>query len=104
MSSSRKRVHERAPVHFAVEYTHAGKTGHGIGLNLSQEGMFIATERPPPPEAEILLSFTPPGVSQPISIRGRVAWVCTEAASSSEITGMGVQFVVYTLTPPEMTR
>lgn len=102
MGSSRKRVHDRAAVHFDVEYSHAGRAGHGIGLNLSQKGMFIATERPPPPDAEVLLRFRPPGLSAPISIRARVAWVCEEARASSEITGMGVQFLVYSLTPPEM--
>ncbi|MFQ5846192.1 MAG: PilZ domain-containing protein [Candidatus Methylomirabilales bacterium] len=104
MSSWRKRFHERAPVHFDVEYSHAGKAGRGIGLNLSQKGMFVATERPPPPDAEVLLRFTPPGLSHPISVRARVTWVRAETAVSSVITGMGVQFLVYTLPPPEMAK
>ncbi len=89
-----KRVHERVPVQFDVAYTHAGRAIDGIGLNVSQSGMFIATERPIPPGAEVLLDFTPPGPSEPLSVHARVAWVCTQEGGSSAIAGMGVQFLV----------
>lgn len=101
--ADQRRAHERAPVHFDVEYTHAGKTRRGIGLNLSQRGMFVATEEPPPPDAQVLLRFTPPGFSHPLEIRAKVTWARTDAAVSSAITGMGVRFLVYTLDFPYIT-
>ena len=65
--------------------------------------MFIATERPVQPGEQVLLDFTPPGRSHPLSIRARVAWVCsTQKAEASATAGMGVQFLVYMLTPREM--
>ncbi len=102
MSSCRKRVKERVPIQHDVTYTHAGKAIDGIGLNVSQRGMFIATERPVPPGAKVLLDLTLPGLSKPLSVRARVVWVCTQEAGSSAIAGMGVQFLVYMLTPHEM--
>ncbi|MFB3076047.1 MAG: hypothetical protein ACE1Z6_12860, partial [Candidatus Methylomirabilales bacterium] len=42
---------------------------------------------------EVLLDFTPPGPSEPLSVHARVAWVCTQEGGSSAIAGMGVQFL-----------
>ncbi len=92
VSDAKRRVHPRVPVQFGVEYTHAGRASHGTWFNLSQGGMFIATERPPPWGTEVSLHFTPPGLTQPLSIRARVAWMCTEEGASA-VTGMGLQFV-----------
>ncbi len=102
MSSRQQRVYNRAPVHFDVEFTHAGQTGRGIGLNLGERGMFVATEQPAPPKAEVSLQLAPPGLCTPISIRAGVVWVRREARVSSEIAGMGVRFLAYTLTPREL--
>ena len=93
VSQPKPRVHERAPVRFGVDYTRSGTTGHGTCLNLSQGGMFIATEPPPPPGEEYLLHFTPPGLTHSLSIPARVAWTCIGESESGAITGMGVQFL-----------
>lgn len=102
MSSSRKRIHERVPVRFDVAFTHAGEATDGVGLNVSQRGMFIATDRPVLPGEEVLLEFTPPGRSQPLSIRAQVAWVSTQRAEPSATTGFGVRFLVYMLSPSQI--
>lgn len=104
MSSSQKRIHERVPVQFDVAFTHAGEAADGVGLNVSQRGMFIATDRPVPPGEEILLEFTAPGRSHPLSIRAKVAWVCRQEAEPSATSGFGVRFLVYMLTPSQMVR
>lgn len=102
MSSSQRRIHERVPAQFDVAFTHAGEASGGVGLNVSQRGMFIATDRPVPPGEEVLLEFTPPGRSQPLSVRAQVAWVCTQKVEPSATTGFGVRFLVYMLTPSQM--
>ncbi len=104
MSSDQKRVHERVPVQFDVAFIHAGEATDGVGLNLSQRGMFIVTGRPVLPGEEAVLDFTPPGRSHPLSIRARVAWVGTPKAEPDATTGFGVQFLVYMLTPSQMLR
>ena len=104
MSADQKRVHERVPVQFDVAFTHAGKVTDGVGLNLSQRGMFIATGRPVLPREEVVLDFTPPGRTHPLSIRARVAWVGTPNAEPDATAGFGTQFLVYMLTPSQMVR
>ena len=93
VSRSQHRVCERAPAHFGVDYNKADATFHGTCLNMSEGGMFIATEQPHSPGEEVFLHFTPPGLDQPFLIRARVVWSCTAKTEPGAITGMGVQFV-----------
>ncbi len=88
-----RRSHIRAPVKLNVEYTQSGTTGHGTCLNLSQGGMFIATERPVVPGTEVMLFFTLPSLSEPLSVPARVAWISREETEPGAISGMGVKFV-----------
>lgn len=98
------RRYPRLPTHFDVEYTQAGMTSHGTCLNLSQQGMFIATQQPRPLGTELSLRFTPPGSSTPLSVRARVVWMCEQATEASSIVGMGVQFLVYLLISDKTAR
>jgi uncharacterized protein (TIGR02266 family) len=88
-----RRSHVRAQVQFDVECTHAGTAGYGKCLNLSQGGMFVATERPPGPGTEVMLSFKLPGPFDPLSVPARVSWTSSEEAEPGTIRGMGVQFL-----------
>lgn len=88
-----QRVCERAPAQFGVEHNQADATVHGTCLNMSEGGMFIATEQPHSPGEEVFLHFTPPGLDHPLLIRARVVWSCTAKTEPGAITGMGVQFV-----------
>lgn len=92
VSQSRKRVHVRAPVRLDVEFTLAGRAARGTCFNLSQGGMFVATERPGPPGTEIGLRFTLPSVSAPLSVRARVAWKARQETEAGVVSGMGVEF------------
>jgi type IV pilus assembly protein PilZ len=93
VSQSKQRLHARAPVRFDIEYTQAQAIVQGTCLSLSRGGMFITTRRPAVPGPEILLHFTPPGLSDRLSILAHVVWVCKEETAPSAITGMGVQFL-----------
>lgn len=93
VSLPEKRAHPRAPVQFSVEYTQAGTTAHGTCVNLSVGGMFIVTEDLPMAETEIVLEFTLPGLSRPLSVRAQALWVSEEQRVPGAISGMGVRFL-----------
>jgi uncharacterized protein (TIGR02266 family) len=93
VSESRKRVHARAPVEFDVEYRVGGRAARGRCLNLSQGGMFIASDHPVAPGTEVTLRFALLDLSQPLSVRSRVAWASGQEVGPDPITGMGVQFL-----------
>ncbi|MFQ5960438.1 MAG: PilZ domain-containing protein, partial [Candidatus Methylomirabilales bacterium] len=94
-----RRSHVRVPVQFDVECTHADTASHGTCLNLSQGGMFIATEHPVPPGTQVMLHFKLPSPAEPLSVPGRVAWMFRGETQPGTIAGMGVQFL--DLTPLE---
>ena len=87
------RSHPRAPLRFTVEFTLGGTMHQGACLNLSQGGMFIATERPPAPGTAVLLDFAPSELARPLSTPARVAWVRDEWNNRDGVAGMGVQFL-----------
>jgi uncharacterized protein (TIGR02266 family) len=93
MNYTNQRSHHRVPVRFTVEVKQAETVNHGACLNLSQGGMFIATECPPATGTEILLDFAPPILVRPVSTPARVAWVRGGGSKPDTITGMGVQFL-----------
>lgn len=95
MSHGGRQCEPRLPARFDVKFdsTHSRRSGHGTCLNLSQEGMFIATTRPARPGTEVLLHFKPPGLSHSLSVLARVAWKRGQKKGSSAISGMGVQFL-----------
>ena len=92
-SQPERRAHPRAQVQFDVEYTQAGTRAHGTCLDLSQGGMFIGTEHPAPPETEVILHFTPSGLSQSLTVLARVTWARAGETGPGAMCGMGVQFV-----------
>ena len=93
VSQPERRGTLRAQLQFDVEYTQARTTAHGTCLNLSKEGMFIATERPIAPGKEVVLRFTLPGRSDPLSVRAQVAWMSGEKQDPTVVKGIGVKFL-----------
>ncbi|MFQ5657095.1 MAG: PilZ domain-containing protein, partial [Candidatus Methylomirabilales bacterium] len=65
----------------------------GTCLNLGRGGMFIATDRPAEPGTEVMIHFTPPDLSNPLSLLARVEWMYGDKTAPGRITGMGVQFL-----------
>ncbi len=55
--------------------------------------MFIATERPAPPGAEVMLHFALHGLPYPLWVLARVAWTCEAGTEGAAVSGMGVQFL-----------
>jgi Tfp pilus assembly protein PilZ len=55
--------------------------------------MFIATERPAAPGKEVVLRFTLPGQSDPLSVRAQVAWMSGEKQDPTVVKGIGVKFL-----------
>jgi Tfp pilus assembly protein PilZ len=55
--------------------------------------MFIATERPAAPGKEVVLRFTLPGRSDPLSVRAQVAWMSGEKQDPTVVRGIGVKFL-----------
>ena len=93
MNHAKERSHPRVPLRFTVEFTLGGTMHQGACLNLSQGGIFIATERPPAPGTVVLLDFAPPELARPVSTPARVAWVRDEGNNRDAVAGMGVQFL-----------
>ncbi len=95
VSQAERQSEPRVPVRFGVKFesTRARRAGDGTCLNLSREGMFIATQHPAKPGAEVLVHFTPPSMPHTLSVLARVAWKRGEKRGPSKISGMGVHFL-----------
>ena len=91
--NAKRQAYRRVPVQFDVEFTQAGKAGHGTCLNLSRDGMFIGIDHPPLPNTQIVLRFKLRGLAQTLSIPAQVVWMRGEEPSPGAVTGMGVKFL-----------
>jgi CheY-like chemotaxis protein len=71
-----ERRERRAPCQMAVDFTCAGKTYQGRGVDLSMHGLYIEFRDEMPPQNLIEVSFVLPTIS-PNRVRGkgRIAWV-----------------------------
>ena len=88
-----RRANPRAKIQFEVEFKLEARTGRGTCLNLCKGGMFIATHRPVAPGREVVLSFTLPGRSDPLLVRGQIVWMSGEEKDAAVIKGIGVKFL-----------
>ncbi len=93
VSKPQRRRNPRARIQFEVEFKQAGTTARGTCLNLCKAGLFIATERPAAPGKEVVLRFTLPGRSDPLSVRAQVAWMSGEKQDPTVVKGIGVKFL-----------
>jgi len=92
-----RRTAPRASVALGVDYTHADCTGTAKTLNLSQDGMFIVTEKPPEVGTHLVLHFALPD-SDPVEGTARVAWIRGPGDEHPYPAGMAVTFLEL---PPE---
>lgn len=91
--NAERQASRRVPVRLDVEFSQAGKAGHGTCLNLSRDGMFIGIDHPPLPGTEIVLRFTLNGPSHTFSIPAQVVWMRGEERAQRAVAGMGVKFL-----------
>ena len=92
-----RRTAPRASVALGVDFSHADCAGTAKTLNLSQDGMFIVTEKPPEIGTHITLHFALPD-SDPVESTARVVWIRGPGDEHPYPAGMAVKFVEL---PPE---
>lgn len=89
-----KRVHPRVEIILKVEYLSPSDFLSDHALNLSEGGIFIATERNIPVGEKLSFSLSFPGLMQPLSSLGEVRWRRSpEQADERNPAGIGVAFL-----------
>ncbi len=90
----RPRQYRRYPVDLRVDYSTRDAFLANRVSNLSQGGMFIATDDPLPVQSELDLVLTLKDGDDRIRARGRVIWnFDIRKGTSRLIPGMGIKFV-----------
>mgnify|MGYP001766181073 CR=1 FL=1 len=69
--------------------------------DMSQNGLFVRTVAPPPPETMLTVSFKPPTGEGNVQVGARVAWrkECGQKGDAAKPVGMGIQFT--RVSPPD---
>jgi len=78
----------RIPLKIGTNMHHGGASYSVLTQNLSLTGLFAVTEIKPSVDDEIRFSFTLPGLTVPLEVKGRVVW----HGSSGGEKGVGVEF------------
>ena len=90
MPKDERRINKRLNTKFEISCVHENDYLISFTKNISADGMFIETERPPAVGSTIKLIFSI-GDLKKINIDARVMW--TNQGASSKDTGMGVKFL-----------
>ncbi len=95
---SENRNTPRVPLSVSVSYWVDGHeregTYHVSSVNVSEGGIFIATDLPLGLGTEVHLEFHLPNLDEAIQASGRVVWCGrTETADAGTILGKGIQFM-----------
>ena len=84
----------RVDVELPVAIELSGETFGGIARNIGIGGMFVAADRVSRIGDELLLTFSIPGQTKSVSVRGEVRWVRASFVSErGDVLGMGLRFV-----------
>ena len=83
----------RAPLEIPVELQSDGASCAGATRNISQEGAFVATYRPPSVGERVTLRLAVPGLVVPLAVDAQVRWRRTIADTAGRPPGIGVSFV-----------
>jgi uncharacterized protein (TIGR02266 family) len=86
MGTSDRRIIQRFPIDFRVDFIHEGH----YSKDISMDGMFISTDNPPPVGSHVNLIFAGEG-NHDIEVTALVVW--SKAKAGYRDTGMGVQFL-----------
>ena len=90
MATSDRRIIQRFPVDFRVDFVHAGDYMISCSKNISMDGMFINTTSPAPVGTHVYLIFPGDG-KHDVEVAALVVW--KREKSSYQRPGMGVQFL-----------
>lgn len=83
----------RAYLELPVELLADGASCPGITRNISQEGAFVATRRPPSVGERVTLRLVVPGHAVPLAIKAEVRWLRPIEDTAGRPAGIGVSFV-----------
>ena len=90
MATSDRRIIQRFPMDFRVDFIHDGNYIISCSRDISMDGMFISTRNPPPVGSHVNLIFSSEG-SLDIEVAALVVW--SKGPSRYRNPGMGVQFL-----------
>jgi uncharacterized protein (TIGR02266 family) len=90
MATSDRRIIQRFPVDFRVDFIHAGDYMISCSKDISMDGMFINTASPAPVGTHVNLIFPAEG-NHEVEVAALVVW--SREKSSYQKPGMGVQFL-----------
>ena len=90
MAASNRRIINRIPVDFRVDYISSGDYVISCSKNVSVDGMFINTDSPPPSGTHLNLIFPLDGHLE-VEVLALVVW--NRRKNDFQKPGMGVQFL-----------
>ena len=85
-----RRWLKREDLVFRVEYRIGDRLFSDFARNISEGGLFIATETTLPVSTVISLQFRLPASQEPVVVGGRVVW--TVNGGPEQPSGMGIEF------------
>lgn len=88
-TASEKRSGFRAPIELQVDYKRLNSFFADYTKNISKGGTFIRTEKPLAMGTTFHFKISVPGVSDPFTLTGEVAWV----REAGDNPGMGIRFL-----------
>ena len=92
---SGRRRHPRVPARLEVRYARRNTFFADYTQNISQGGLFVATESPLEVGSVFQFDMHIPGVDDPLSLRGEVRWN-SQPGEDEDIpveAGMGISFI-----------
>jgi uncharacterized protein (TIGR02266 family) len=90
MATSDRRIIQRFPLDFRVDFIHDGDYIISCSKDISMDGMFISTSNPPPVGTHVNLIFSSEGHLD-IEVTALVVWI--KKSTMYRNPGMGVQFL-----------
>jgi uncharacterized protein (TIGR02266 family) len=90
MATSDRRIIQRVPVDFRVDFIHTGDYLISCSKDISMDGMFVSTKSPAPIGTHVNLIF-PAEDNHEVEVAALVVW--SREKSSYQKPGMGVQFL-----------
>lgn len=90
MATSDRRIIQRFPVDFRVDFIHAGDYLISCSKDISMDGMFVNTKSPAPVGTHVNLIFPAEGNIE-VEVAALVVW--NRGKSRYQRPGMGVQFL-----------
>jgi uncharacterized protein (TIGR02266 family) len=89
--SKERRGSERQALEIPVDYSSVDSFFSEMATNINEGGMFLATDESAEIDQLVKLAFQLPGLSRPIEVEARVAWLSRGEGGAQP--GIGLQFL-----------